>query len=103
MNILKGTNVKLSKDVNIVDVNPSLFTSMIDSLLYLTISHLDIHFSIGVRAQYQANPKESPLSVLKRIISYVNVTCNFGIWYTKDTNFSLVGFSNINWAKSAND
>ena len=28
---------------------------------------------------------------------------DFGIWYLKDTNLNLVGFSNADWARNAND
>ena len=30
---------------------------------------------------------------LKRIIKYVKTTVNFGVWYNKDTNAVLVGYS----------
>ncbi|KAF7148812.1 hypothetical protein RHSIM_Rhsim03G0246900 [Rhododendron simsii] len=40
------------------------------SLLYLTASRPDIAFSVGVCARYQASPKESHLSAVKRIIKY---------------------------------
>ena len=40
---------------------------------------------------------------LKRIIKYVKITANFGVWYSKDTNDILVGYSNIDWARNADD
>ena len=43
-----GENDKLSKDENSVSVDPTLFRSMIESLLYLTASRIDICFSVGV-------------------------------------------------------
>ena len=50
-------NEKLSKDENGASIDPTLFRSMIGSLLYLTASMPDICFSVGVCARYQANPK----------------------------------------------
>ena len=35
---------------------------------------------------------------LKRIIKYVKTTAEFGVWYRKDTNDVLVGYSNADWA-----
>jgi hypothetical protein len=55
---------------------------MIGSLLYLTASRPDIAFSVGVCARFQANPKESHLTAVKRIIRYVNDTLPYGIWYS---------------------
>ena len=64
-------NVKLTVDLLGKSVDPSLYRSMIDSLLYLIASRLDISYSVGVCARYQANPKESHMTALKRIIRYV--------------------------------
>ena len=66
---------------------------MIGSLLYLTTSRPDISYSVGVCARYQTNPKESHMTALKRIIKYVKTTTNFGVWYSKDTNDVLAGYS----------
>ena len=57
----------------------------------------------GVCARYQANPKESHMIALKRIIKYVKTTTNFGMWYSKDTNDVLAGYSNVDWAGNADD
>ena len=45
-------NVKLIVDLLGKSVDPSLYRSMIGSLLYLTASRLDISYSIGVCARY---------------------------------------------------
>ena len=45
-------NVKLTVDLLGKSVDPSLYRSMIGSLLYLTASRLDISYSIGVCARY---------------------------------------------------
>ena len=40
---------------------------------------------------------------LKRIIKYVKTTTDFGVWYSKDTNDVLAGYSNADWARNAAD
>ena len=40
---------------------------------------------------------------LKRIIKYVKTIIDFGVWYSKDTNDVLAGYSDADWAKNAND
>ena len=57
-------NVKLIVDLLGKIVDSSLYRSMIGSLLYLNIS-----YSVGVCARYQANFKESHMIALKRIIN----------------------------------
>ena len=39
----------------------------------------------------------------KRIIKYVITTVDFGVWYSKDTNDVLVGYSDADWAGNADD
>ena len=91
-------NVKLIVDLLGKSVDSSLYRSMICSLLYLTDSKPDISYGVGVCARYLANPKESHMIALKRIIKYVKTTANFGVWYNKDTNDVLAGYFNADWA-----
>ena len=98
-----SSNVKLTVDLLGKSVDSSLYRSMIGSLLYLTASRPDISYSVGVCARYQANPKESHMIALKRIIKYVKTTANFGVWYNKDTNDVLTRYSEADWAKNADD
>ena len=72
-------NVKLTVDLLGKSVDPSLYRSMIGSLLYLTASRPDISYSIEVCARYQVNPKESHMTALKRIIKYIKTTTEFGV------------------------
>ena len=96
-------NVKLTVDLIGKSVNLSLYRSMVGSLLYLTASRPDISYSVGVCARYQDNPKESHMTVLKRIIKYVKTTAKFGVWYSKDTSDVLVGYSDPDWVGNADD
>ena len=43
------------------------------------------------------------MTVLKRIIKYVKTTAEFGVWYSKDTNDILVGYSDTDWVGNADD
>ena len=76
---------------------------MIGSVLYPTASRPDISYSVGVCARYQANPKESHLKAVKRIIRYVSSTCDFGIVYTFGSNLEIAGYSDSDWAGDADD
>ena len=69
-------NIKLTVDMLGKSVDPSLYRGMIGSLLYLTASIPDISYSVGMCARYQANPKESRMTALKRIIKYVKIIVN---------------------------
>ena len=76
---------------------------MIGCLLYLTTSRPDISFSVGVCARFQANPKMSHLTAIKRIIKYVSRTSEFGLFYSKESNVSLARYSDADWAGNDDD
>jgi len=77
-----ATQLKLTKDENGVDVDKSMYRSIIGSLLYLTASRPDITFTVGVCARYQAEPKMSHLTQVKRILKYINNTSDYEILYS---------------------
>ena len=58
---------------------------------------------VCVCAKFQANPKESHIIVVKRTIKYVTLTSNYGIWYDKDSNDVLAGYSDANWVGNVDD
>ncbi|XP_024195543.1 uncharacterized mitochondrial protein AtMg00810-like [Rosa chinensis] len=92
-----STTTKLSEDLNGKSIDSTLYRSMIGSLLYLTASRPDISYSVGVCARFQANPKESHLEAVKRIIRYISGTIDCGIFYTFDTNVEIAGYSDADW------
>ncbi|CAM8925842.1 unnamed protein product [Rhodiola kirilowii] len=98
-----ATHIKITKDEAGTKVDQMLYRSMIGSLLYLTASRPDIAYVVGVCVRYQADPKESHLLQVKRIIKYVCGIADFGIWYTKDTNPHLVSYCDADWAGNAED
>ena len=91
-----SSSAKLSRDAAGTEVDLTLYRSMIGSLLYLIASRPDITFNVGVCARFQAAPKESHLTAIKRIICYINDTSYCGIWYSRDSNECLARYSDAN-------
>ena len=79
-------------------VDESRYIGMIGSLLYLIASWLNIMLTVCLCARYQANPKESHLIVVKRIIKYLKSTTNVYLWTPKGTSLNLIGFSDSDFA-----
>jgi len=90
---LMSTFIRISLDPTCKCVGFILYRSMIRSLVYITITRLDIAFSVGMCARFQSNSKESHLTAIKRILKYLSATFDYDIWYSKDSNLSLVGYS----------
>jgi len=84
-------------------VNQPTYKSMIGSLLYLIGTRLDIMHVVGIVGRFQANPKESHLQAVKRIIKYLQGTQDFGLWYPKDTDLTLHEYTDADWAGNVDD
>lgn len=97
-----STSVKLGVDLAGKSVDQTLYGSIIGSLLYFKASRPYISFSVGVCARFQANPKESYMTTIKRILN-VNIIVNYSVWYSRDTNLDPVGYSDANWADNVDD
>ena len=74
------------------------YRGMIGSLLYLTASRPDIMYATCLCARFQANPREPHLIVVKRIFRYLKGTPSLGLWYARESDFSLCGYSDANFA-----
>ena len=98
-----AANAKLTNNPSGESVDVTLYRSMIGCLLYLTANRPDIAFSVGVCSRFQSNMKVSHLNAVKRIIKYVGGTCDYGLFYSKESNLSLDSFSDSDWAGNADD
>ena len=76
---------------------------MIGSLLYLTSSRLDIQFSVCLCARFQASPRESNLTTVKRIFRYLAGTQDIGLWYPANCSLELVAYIDADYAGSRLD
>lgn len=98
-----STSVKISIDPIDKSIDHTLYRNMIFSLLYILASRPNIAFSVGACVRFQANCKKAHLTSVKRIINYLSITIDYGIWYSKDNNLTLVDYSNVDWIRNAND
>ncbi|KAL2985342.1 hypothetical protein AAZX31_12G146200 [Glycine max] len=60
-------------------------------------------FSVCMCARFQSNPKQSHLSVVKRIIRYLLGIINIGLWYPKNSTCNLIGYSDSDFFGSKTD
>jgi hypothetical protein len=82
-----GTNVHLDLDMGGKLVDQKVYRSIIGFLLYLCASRPDIMLSVCMCARFQAALKECYMRAIKRILRYLVVTPNLGLWYPKGSPF----------------
>jgi hypothetical protein len=79
------------------------YRSMIGSLLYVTTSRPYVMEAVGQVARFQAAPKESHVLTVKRISRYLKRTKEFGLWYPKGKDLSLIAYTDVDWTGCIND
>jgi hypothetical protein len=97
------TSCKLSKDDDSNSTDQRQYRSMIGSLLYVTASKLDVMQEVGQVSRFQAAPKESHVLAVKRIFRYLKGTEEFGLWYPKGKDISLIAYTDVDWAGCIDD
>ncbi|GJY15698.1 putative ribonuclease H-like domain-containing protein [Tanacetum coccineum] len=93
----------LVKDGDADDVDVHLYRSMIGSLMYLTASRPDIMFAVCACARFQVTPKTSHLLAVKRIFRYLKGKPTLGLWYSRDSPFELVAYTDSDYAGATQD
>eukprot|EP00253_Pinus_taeda_P018881 PITA_18881 len=95
--------LKLSIEDSSKDFDPSLYKSIVGSLMYLTTTRPDIMFAVSLISRFMERPKETHWQATKRILRYVKGTKRFGILYTSSESSDLVGYTDSDWAGSVDD
>ncbi|XP_050920088.1 secreted RxLR effector protein 161-like [Lathyrus oleraceus] len=98
-----GSETYVDQDESGVSIDITKYRGMIGSLLYLMASRPDIMFSVCLCVWFQVNPKESHLTVVKRIMKYLKGTTNVGLWYPNGSICNLIGYSDADYAGCKTD
>ncbi|GJU53711.1 putative ribonuclease H-like domain-containing protein [Tanacetum coccineum] len=93
----------LVKDRDADDVDVHLYRSMIGSLMYLTTSRPDIIFAVCACARFEVTLTTSHLLAVKRIFRYLKGNPTLGLWYSKDSPFELVAYTDSGYVGATQD
>eukprot|EP00253_Pinus_taeda_P011981 PITA_11981 len=84
-------------------VDERTYRSIVESLIFLTHTRLDITYLVSLVSRYMTNPSKIHMKEAKRILRYVKGILNFGIHYYSSEKFNLVRFSDSDWGGSLDD
>ncbi|GJZ16491.1 hypothetical protein Tco_0552168 [Tanacetum coccineum] len=76
---------------------------MIGPLMYLIASRPYIMFAVCACARLQVTPKTSHLLAVKRIFRYLKGKPTLGLWYSRDSPFELVAYTDSDYAGATQD
>ena len=89
---------KLSKNDESLEVDHTMYRSMICILLYVRNTRPNVIHTVGLVSRFQSTPKETHVVVVKIILRYLKGTMDYGLWYLKGQDFTLEVFTNADWA-----
>ncbi|GKV36582.1 hypothetical protein SLEP1_g44695 [Rubroshorea leprosula] len=90
-------NTKLRRDEGSLLSNPQPYHALVGNLISLTITRPNIAFSVGLVSRFMQSPRKPHLEAVKKILKYVNTTLDMGLFYKKGANFSLLGFTDVDF------
>ncbi|CAM8924180.1 unnamed protein product [Rhodiola kirilowii] len=96
-------NDTLGKDETSPRVDPTLYSGMIGSLLYLTASRSDILFSVCLCARFQADPRETYVKAVKKILRYLKGTYDLCLFYPRGGELHLAAYTDADYAGCKTD
>jgi hypothetical protein len=91
------TSCKLRKDDDSKSTDQRKYRSMMGSLLHVTTSRPDVIHEVGEVARFHATPKDSHVLVVKMIFRYLKKIEEFGLWYPKGNDISLIAYIDAYW------
>lgn len=76
---------------------------MIGKLKYVVYSRPNITQVVGIVARFSSNPKETCLTIVKRIFKYLKGIKDYGLWYKQEGNFELRLYIDIDQVDNVHD
>ncbi|XP_031262256.1 uncharacterized protein LOC116120449 [Pistacia vera] len=83
--------------------NPALYRSTVGALQYLTLSRLDISFSVNKLSQFFKALTQLHWQACKRLLWYIKGTLNYGVLYSPNNRFNLIYYIDADWACNPSD
>jgi hypothetical protein len=98
----KAMNTPMETKLKLL-VDAILYKQSIGSLMYLTNTRPDTCFVVNTLSEYLVEPRCVHLVASKHVMRYLKGTLDFGLCYTGDHDFRLVGYTDLDWAGSVFD
>ena len=76
----------------------ALYRKLVGSLIYLTVTRLDISYAIHVVSQFMAVPRSPHYAVVLRILRYLKGTIFDGLYFSSHYSLTLQAYSDADWA-----
>eukprot|EP00257_Ricinus_communis_P015319 XP_015573202.1 uncharacterized protein LOC107261068 [Ricinus communis] len=77
--------------------DPTFYCSIVGALQYLTLTRLDLSFSVNYVSQYMQSPTIASIKMVRHILRYIKGSITLGLHLTGNTTLDLFAFSDADW------
>jgi hypothetical protein len=84
-------------------IDSTLYRQIIGSLMYMTNTRPYICFVMNTLSQFLVEPKHVHLVATKHVMRYLKGTLDYGLSCDGDHDFTLSGYTDLDWAGSVPD
>jgi hypothetical protein len=81
----------------------SLYRSTVESLQYLSLTRLDLSYTVNRVCQFMHRPLKPHWQAVKRILRYLKHTVSHGLLLHHNSTNTLQAYSDADWAKCSDD
>jgi hypothetical protein len=96
-------NVKLSADEGDLVEDTTMYKRIVESLIYMTITRLDLNYVVGVVSQFMQTPQKPHLDAVKHILRYIKHVLQCGIFYEAKSQLQVHGYTDVDWDGNVSD
>ncbi|KAJ0978741.1 hypothetical protein J5N97_014215 [Dioscorea zingiberensis] len=96
-------NAKYTSSDGIPLSDPTLYRTVVGSLVYLTITRPDITYAVHVVSQFVASPTSVHWAVVLRILRYLRGTQFQSLLFPSSSSLELRAYSDADWAGDPTD
>uniref|UniRef100_A0A803NMC5 Reverse transcriptase Ty1/copia-type domain-containing protein n=1 Tax=Cannabis sativa TaxID=3483 RepID=A0A803NMC5_CANSA len=83
--------------------NPQQYKYIVGALQYLTITKLEISYSVNKVCQFMSNPLHTHWNAAKRILRYLSGTISHGLTLQRSAELDVTAFGDADWASDPDD
>ena len=83
-------------DVGDVLEYSTMYKKIVGSLIYVTLTRLDMSHDVGVLSQFMLVPRKPHLDAAHRVLCYAKSTLNYGLFYAHGVDIEVFGYTDAN-------
>uniref|UniRef100_A0A2N9GCN7 Reverse transcriptase Ty1/copia-type domain-containing protein n=1 Tax=Fagus sylvatica TaxID=28930 RepID=A0A2N9GCN7_FAGSY len=101
------TPIEYNNRLNTHDGEPlpdaTLYRQLVGSLVYLTVTRLDIYYAVHIVSQFMGAPRPLHYVAVLRILRYLKGTLFHGLHFSSQSSLTLQAYSDADWAGDPTD